>query len=340
MSERTDSDIGTLFEQNKQEPDTSAQTKSQLQEPQVCELTGAYIKGLHALGHVIREGGLAGAGRRMSLSEPAVSRLITGLEQSCGLELFNRDKRSLVPTPAGIRFYSEAQRILDNLNRIGSLADDIRRGQEEFLRIIVMPRLMEGLAVPAIAKLAEESPRTHISIDSKARDDGDIWMNNQVYDLGLGALPIFHPKIETEELIRVPAKCVMAKDHALAKNAIIRPIDVVAERMIMLPSQSIPRIETEQWFRNASLQLCHSIEVNCPVTVLNLVSKNAGISFVDDLWLGNNRSDQLTVRPLEKPFWLSYGLMWYVNQRQRKDSANKFARIAREFAENHYSRKS
>ena len=55
------------------------------------------------------EGSLSAAGRRLKVSQPTLSVFLSDLEKSLGIDLFLRDKKRLVPTPAG-RLYLEAAR--------------------------------------------------------------------------------------------------------------------------------------------------------------------------------------------------------------------------------------
>lgn len=279
------------------------------------------IRGLRALGFVIAEGTLAAAAQKMYLSEPAVSRLISELESDIGLTLFSRDKRQLVPTEEGLRFYREAVRILENVDQIPQIAADIRRGQEEFLRVVVMPRLIAGVAAPAIAGFCKDFPNVHVKIDVRSRRDGDIWLNNRLYDIGLGSLPIFHPRICTEELASPNAVCMLPAGHRLASAPDISPADIVNECLITHGAGMLSRTQMEDWFRSAKVQLCHSIEVNSSDMLFHLVINGTGISIVDPVGLAQLPGEAFVLRPLRQPYAVPYGLLWFSEPAQRKHYA-------------------
>jgi len=65
---------------------------------------------------VADEGGFARAGRRLSLSPPAVTRAIGALEQRLGAPLFHRTTRRVRLTEAGTRFLADCRRILAELD--------------------------------------------------------------------------------------------------------------------------------------------------------------------------------------------------------------------------------
>lgn len=64
---------------------------------------------------VADEGGFARAGRRLSLSPPAVTRAIGSLELRLGAPLFHRTTRRVRLTEAGTRFLADCRRILAEL---------------------------------------------------------------------------------------------------------------------------------------------------------------------------------------------------------------------------------
>ncbi|WP_145975925.1 LysR family transcriptional regulator, partial [Ruegeria atlantica] len=63
------------------------------------------IKALRAFRATLSEGTLVAASEILHLSQPAISRLISGLEAELGLTLFDRSGRNLTPTREGLAFY-------------------------------------------------------------------------------------------------------------------------------------------------------------------------------------------------------------------------------------------
>ena len=65
---------------------------------------------------VAEEEGFARAGRRLSLSAPAVTRAVAGLERRLAAPLFHRTTRMVRLTDAGVRFLADCRRILGELD--------------------------------------------------------------------------------------------------------------------------------------------------------------------------------------------------------------------------------
>lgn len=92
-------------------------------------LSHLQLRDLQIFVHIAETGSLVGAGRRLGVSAPAVTRSLGELEQQLGVRLFTRSTRALAPTEAGIRLLSRARDILGLLDE----AQREARGEAEAL---------------------------------------------------------------------------------------------------------------------------------------------------------------------------------------------------------------
>lgn len=74
------------------------------------------FQSMRAFAAVADHGGFAAAARRLSLSPPAVTRLIAALETRLGIRLLHRTTRMVRLTEAGTRFLADCRRILNELD--------------------------------------------------------------------------------------------------------------------------------------------------------------------------------------------------------------------------------
>src|SRR5688572_26494893 len=69
------------------------------------------------------------ASSNMYIAQPALSRQIKNLEDEIGAELFDRTKKQIKLTAAGVFFRNEAKRLLEQLEQAMKKAGQIHRGQ-------------------------------------------------------------------------------------------------------------------------------------------------------------------------------------------------------------------
>lgn len=103
---------------------------------------------------VADEGGFAAAGRRLGLSAPSVTRMVSELEEALGARLFHRTTRTVRLTPAGTRYQDDCRRILADVEEADRQAGGLHEapkgrvsvtGSALFGRLVVTPLIFEAM---------------------------------------------------------------------------------------------------------------------------------------------------------------------------------------------------
>ncbi|MCV0424509.1 MAG: LysR family transcriptional regulator [Roseibium sp.] len=267
------------------------------------------IKALRAFRYALSEGTVAAASELLHLSQPAVSRLISGLEAELKLDLFDRSGRSLTPTPEGVAFYREAGRILDNLDEVRRIADEIRAGRSQKLRVVTMPRIAQFLSAPAVVEFSRKFPEVNVSVDLRARREAGKWLAGQEYDIGIGALPVRHPEIRTVPLLRVRALAILPKDHALAGEPAITTDMLGEETIIRLMPGLLLRDQLDDMFHSAGITPASSIEVSSSQFACALAAQRAGVTIADEM-VAEPFGDLVKTVPIVPERWMTFGLLY------------------------------
>ena len=283
------------------------------------------IKALRAFRHAFSEGSVAAASEVMHLSQPAISRLISGLEAELKLMLFDRSGRSLSPTTEGIAFYREAGRILDNLDEIPHIAGEIRAGRTESLRIVTMPRVAQFLSAPAVAQFIQEYPKVNVTLDVRARREAGKWLAGQEYDIGIAALPVSHPDIRTVPLVRVRALAIVPKDHPLSDMGQISADQLAGETVIRLMHGLLLRDQLDDTFNSAGITPRKTHEVSSSQLACALVAEGAGITIADEM-VAHPFRDCIASVPIKPEKWMTFGLLLPSTQKPN-EAADRFREI-------------
>ncbi|MEM9491875.1 MAG: LysR family transcriptional regulator, partial [Myxococcota bacterium] len=84
---------------------------------------------LETFNHVARLGTLAAASRQLGVPKSTISRRLTRLEESVGVDLLHRGARRVTLTEAGAELHARSERALADLRELASgLATDSARG--------------------------------------------------------------------------------------------------------------------------------------------------------------------------------------------------------------------
>ncbi|WP_026872042.1 LysR family transcriptional regulator [Inquilinus limosus] len=117
---------------------------------------------------IVESGSLTAAARRLRRPLQSVSRSLSVLERSIGVELVRRTTRQLNPTEAGIEFYSRAKPAVAEINEATLQAGNRRIEPAGLLRIGAPVFFAPAYIVPAVADFIARHP--HVELDLKLSD--------------------------------------------------------------------------------------------------------------------------------------------------------------------------
>ena len=108
------------------------------------------------------------AARNLNLTQSAVSRSLSALEDRLGVALFDRVRRRLVLSPAGVAFLDRAEKILADLNDATAWTIAFG-GSRNLLRISTLPSFGRSWLIPRLGRFAQDTPG--VTFDIAARLD-------------------------------------------------------------------------------------------------------------------------------------------------------------------------
>ncbi|MDZ7709776.1 MAG: LysR family transcriptional regulator [Roseovarius sp.] len=127
---------------------------------------------LQAFVHVMRLGTIVATAEAMGLTQSGVSRMISELERTVGFKLFVRSGRGLKPTPEGLRFFKEVDRSITEMEALGRVAEEIRLGFGQRLRISCLPTMSATVLPLALKSFHDDFPNTAVEVDTATYELG------------------------------------------------------------------------------------------------------------------------------------------------------------------------
>ncbi len=286
------------------------------------------LRQLEALRAVVATGTTTQAGELLGLTQSAVSRLITQLENELGLNIFDRQHGRLRITPEGQQFYDVAGKLLSGIDQIMATARDIRTMKSGALRIIAMPALAYGVLPNAIANINNRFRQVKISVEMGTRLDVEEGIESAQFDFGLATLPINRQAIEVEPLFAADGVCVLPKGHPLAEKSEVLAEDLAGHPFISMNSGSLFRYQTDDLFGRLGIQRSLSIEAPSTLLATNLVAKGLGVSIVHP-FIALAYGDKVVSRPFKPSMRCEYGLLFPAAQ-TRSQITKMFVEALRE----------
>ncbi len=189
-------------------------------------MTPSRFRQFEAFRAVLRSGSVSRAAEALSLSQPAVTKLLRALEDETGLVLFDRTRRRLVPTPEASQCEEAVERLFAAADRLDRTVYDMRDVGTGALRVAAMPLLGARLIPQLLARFAQQMGKqgekpVRVSLNvANSRDVHDIV---QAGDLDIGFALAFGGASTPAAAppILLPALLALPRGHKLAHRAMV-----------------------------------------------------------------------------------------------------------------------
>ncbi|HHL44964.1 MAG TPA: hydrogen peroxide-inducible genes activator [Gammaproteobacteria bacterium] len=255
---------------------------------------------------VAREQHFGHAAESCFVSQPTLSMGVKKLEEELGITLFERGKGGIAPTPAGARIIEQAQRVLEEAERIKQIA---RHGSDPLcgpLRVGAIFTIGPYLLPHLIPQLHDTAPRMPLQVDEDYTAGLIEKLKRGSIDVAILSLPLEEPGIVTWPVYDEPFVVVIPAEHPWKEEKQITPQQLATEHPLMLGPGHC--------FRDQILQICPgcigSIEETQGAqigssleTIRHMVASGLGVTILPCMAAGVEQYNQhlITVKPFEKP---------------------------------------
>lgn len=115
-------------------------------------------------------GSLLQASLALGISQPSVTKVITGIEEILGVTIFDRLPRGVHPNAFGKAFVASARRILAEINQVETDIMQIAEGHAGSLAIGVLPTAAAGLLPAILPRFRQAYPGIAVSLTAGTTD--------------------------------------------------------------------------------------------------------------------------------------------------------------------------
>ncbi|MEW6312647.1 MAG: LysR substrate-binding domain-containing protein [Pseudomonadota bacterium] len=251
---------------------------------------------------VAQERNFRRAAEKCFISQPALSLAIKKLEDELGVQVFERGKNEVSITPSGAVLVEQAQRVLEEAERLKTLAASSHDPLVGPLKLGVIysvaPYLLPEL-MPVLQRLAPHMP---LEVEENLTAHLEIGLRNGKLDAAIIALPFGDANLPTQSLYDESFQVVVPKHHAWARRRSIRASELAGEKVLLLDnghcfSNQVQEACPELVGRGASIQQGTSLE-----TIRNMVASGLGITVLPaSANSARYRSKLLAVIPFTQP---------------------------------------
>lgn len=174
------------------------------------------------------------AAERCFVSQPTLSMQIKKLEESLGVAVFERNKRSVTITEAGVQIIAAARRVLADAELIEQIAvncSDPLGGSFRLGAVNTLASYLFPIAVPAIR---EAFPKLKLLLVEEKTATLIEQIHNGKCDAAFLALPVDDPAMVSIKLFEDPFLLAVPSGHALTAQAQIDPMSLQELKLLLL----------------------------------------------------------------------------------------------------------
>ena len=184
---------------------------------------------LKALVAVAETGNLSKAGKRLHLSQPALSHQIKALEEHVGAELFQRKSSPLKLSPAGDRLLTTAYAVEKLMMQSERDLARIIEGKAGQLRIAVECHSCFDWLMPSMDAFREGWPEVEMDLVSGFQPDPVGLLTENLADLVIVSHAKPRAGVVHHPLFRYEVLALMARQHPYASKAYLTAKDFATE---------------------------------------------------------------------------------------------------------------
>lgn len=273
---------------------------------------------------------------KMFITQSALSRQIKALEDELGLKLFERNKRNVKLTEAGIFLRDQWTPLLDEVNRINRQARKIHEGEYGSIRIGYPGSIAYGFLPELITSIAHSLPELKVELEEPTDISFEQLLLNYQMDLAFRRDPAENPALQSICLYSEHLSLVVPENHPLNENNFSGFQDLKNEKFILsgLHHKTFYVTSLRQIFSDYDFSPNVYIESDFGGMILSLVARGLGISILPNSYSFSSLPD---VRFINLPHKVNLYVIWRKEDKSSllKNVLQQVQQIALKFKNDH-----
>jgi DNA-binding transcriptional LysR family regulator len=239
------------------------------------------------------------AARRLHISQPPLSNQIRRLEEDLGVRLFDRTRRSVSMTDAGLALLGSARHLLSEAERARAEVARAAKGERSVLTIGYTPTATYDILPLLVPRFRARSPGVRLDLSEMRSALLPEALRSGRIEVGFACAPVDTRGVLERVLVRERLMVALPSSHRLAKRERVKLGDLRNEPVVLVRRDIEPG-----WADGAATALSRAgveldvvQETDSKIALLGLVAAGVGLSIVSES-MGSLHRRGVTLRPL------------------------------------------
>jgi DNA-binding transcriptional LysR family regulator len=234
--------------------------------------------------HAVAEAGsFTHAGESLNLSQSAVSRQISALEESLSVPLFHRHARGLILTEQGELLFRTAREVFAKLAMAEGLISESKDRPKGPLKITTTVAFGSIWLTPRIREFLDLYPEIQVSL---VVDDSELDLSMREADVAIRMSPPRQPDLIQRHLVSVQVHIYASNDYVQKHGMPKRPEDLEEHRIIVYGEDARPPVPGVNWLLEVGNKPGHDrrpiLTVNNTYGMLRAIMSGLGVAALPD----------------------------------------------------------
>jgi LysR family nitrogen assimilation transcriptional regulator len=220
------------------------------------------LKQIRSFVAVYGDGSINRAAERLNIAQPSLSQQIKTLEQSVGVQLFERHARGVRPTPAGDRFYDDCRKILGDVESASQNLREFSLGTSGSLDVGLIPTVTKGVLSSVLPAFITALPNVELRVVEAFSGTLTDWVMSGELDFAIGTEPPRHDGLEMRVLSAEPLVMVSGRKAGLTHLEPVSLKQLPTVNLVMPSAQHSLRTLIERYIKLGNITPGRIVEID------------------------------------------------------------------------------
>ncbi|HYC00857.1 MAG TPA: LysR substrate-binding domain-containing protein [Candidatus Limnocylindrales bacterium] len=279
------------------------------------------------------EASFGAAAAHCHVSQPGLSAQVREVERLLGVRIFERDRRGVIVTPAGVEIVERARALVATAREMVELARRRARPLCGPLRLGVIPTIAPYLLPAVLPHVRAEFPELRLMLREEKTEVLLGLIGKGRIDCALIALDVPMAGIESAPMFDDAFLLAVPKGHALARKKQVEESDLDGERVLLLEDGHCLRDQALAVCARAGADEDADFRATSLATLVQMVAGGDGVTLLPSIAVPVAESSGVIVRQFRAPPpSRRIGLVWRAGSSRGEEMRTLAASMAAAYA--------